>query len=111
MARKWNLKGLLICYVRRIFLYSPLRKEVKANAKVGKYKYKCAKCKKNFEKVVIDHVIPVVDPAVGFVDWNTYIERMFCDEKNLQALCKKCHERKSKGERDASKSRRAKDKT
>ncbi len=93
------MKGLLICYIRRIFLYSPLRKEAKAKAKVGKYEYTCAKCKKNFEKVMVDHIDPVVDPKVGFVDWNTYIERMFCDSSNIQVLCRECHAKKTKAER------------
>lgn len=43
-----------------------------------------------------DHVHPVVDPATGFVDWNTYIDRMFNGE--LQPLCKADHEKKTKEE-------------
>jgi len=39
----------------------------------------------------VDHTEPVLDLEIGFVDWNTYIERLFCPVENLQALCKVCH--------------------
>ena len=63
--------------------------------------YKCAKCKANFPaaNVVVDHIDPVVDTMVGFVDWNTYVERMFCEADGLQVLCKPCHSDKTARER------------
>lgn len=62
--------------------------------------YRCASCKKLFPRtgVQVDHRVPVVGKQ-GFVDWNTYIERMFCDVDNLQVLCKKCHKAKTQNER------------
>ncbi len=39
-----------------------------------------------------DHVIDVVGPE-GFVDWNTYIERLFVDSNGFTAICKDCHKR------------------
>lgn len=62
--------------------------------------YKCNACEKEYtnKDVEVDHIIPVVDPAVGFVDWNTFIERMFCDRVNYQVLCKPCHKKKTKEE-------------
>jgi 5-methylcytosine-specific restriction endonuclease McrA len=65
------------------------------NAKTGKLAmhYKCAKCKKLFvaADVQVDHVQPVVDPKKGFVGWDVYIDRMFCEIENLQVLCKSDH--------------------
>lgn len=63
--------------------------------------YKCAVCKKQFTStnVQVDHILPVVDPETGFVDWDTFIDRMFCEEENLQVVCKPCHLKKSKEER------------
>jgi hypothetical protein len=46
-------------------------------------------------KVVIDHIQPVVDPKVGFVDFNTYFRRMWCDKSNLQKSCNECHRKKT----------------
>ena len=67
--------------------------------------YTCADCKKNYPAtdVQVDHIEPVVDPVVGFVSWDVYIDRMFCEVHNLQVLCKKCHTKKTKLEREASK--------
>lgn len=73
------------------------------NAETGKMcqHYRCFACKSLFptKSVVVDHVSPVVDTMTGFVDWNTYVDRMFCEEDGLQVLCKTCHSEKTKRER------------
>lgn len=92
-------------------------------ANVSRGFYLCAECKehvpttllqvsprKRVKNIFVDHIKPVVDPAVGFVDWNTIIERMFCEIDNLQVLCKECHDIKSKEETEIAKIRRAKEK-
>lgn len=79
----------------------------KINQKTGRLAqhYMCKACKGEFpaKDVQVDHKRPVVDPKKGFVDWNTYIERMFCKKSNLQVLCKTCHKTKTEKERSASK--------
>jgi len=64
--------------------------------------YRCARCLGEFTStnVEVDHIQPVVDPEKGFKDWNTFIRRLFCDEKNLQVLCKPCHKIKTKEENE-----------
>ena len=73
------------------------------NAKTGKLAmhYKCAKCKKLFvaADVQVDHVQPVVDPKKGFVGWDVYIDRMFCEIENLQVLCEADHKIKTDQEK------------
>lgn len=61
----------------------------------------CAKCHKKVPETTssVDHILPVVDPYTGFVDWNTYMERLFCEEEGFQVLCNPCHTKKTKGER------------
>lgn len=49
-------------------------------------------------KVVIDHIKPVVDPEVGFVDMNTYFKRLWCDRNGLQKICGDCHREKTNAE-------------
>lgn len=49
-------------------------------------------------KVAIDHIEPVVDPEIGFVDFNTYFTRMWCDRSKLQKLCGDCHRKKTNEE-------------
>lgn len=80
--------------------------ERKLNPKSGKLAkhYKCASCSKDFplKEVQVDHTKPVVDPKKGFVDWDTFIARLYCEKRWLQVLCKEtCHARKSKEERAA----------
>ena len=89
----------------------PPKYECLADAKVGKKvnektgrlaeHYKCKACKGEFpaKSVQVDHKQPVVDPSTGFESWDVYIERMFCEKKNLQVLCKDCHAIKTKKER------------
>lgn len=74
----------------------------KRSGRLAKH-YKCAKCRKLFTStdVQIDHIEPVVDPKQGFVSWDVYVERMYCEEDNFQVLCKPCHKIKTKEEREA----------
>ena len=81
--------------------------EKKVNVKTGRIAqhYKCHKCKQEFtsKDVEVDHIKPVIDPKKGFVSWDDYINRLFCDEKNLQVLCKPCHKEKTLKEKEVAK--------
>ena len=74
----------------------------KINPKTGKLAlhYQCAKCTKTFVglDVQVDHIIPVVGKE-GFVSWDEYVERMFCEANNFQILCKPCHKLKTDTEK------------
>jgi 5-methylcytosine-specific restriction endonuclease McrA len=63
--------------------------------------FKCNGCGEEFpaKEVQVDHLQPVVCPVEGFIDWNTYIKRMYCGKDNLQVLCSGCHDVKSASER------------
>ncbi len=76
------------------------RKENKKTGKLAMH-YKCAKCKKHFVAVdvQVDHIHPVVDPKVGFIGWDSFIDRIFCEIENLQVLCKPCHKVKTEEEK------------
>ena len=77
--------------------------EKKINVLTGRLAqhFKCKKCKKDFsaKNVQVDHIKPIVDPAVGFVDWNTFVDNLFCEKENLQVLCIACHDKKTKKEK------------
>lgn len=62
--------------------------------------------RRRVQNIFVDHIVPVVDPEVGFTNWDDYIEGMFSEEDNLQLLCKKCHDRKSTEERSVAQERR-----
>jgi hypothetical protein len=76
----------------------------KATGRLAQH-YLCAMCEQEYtqKNVQVDHIKPVVDPKKGFVSWDTYIDRMFCEGKNLQVLCKVCHVEKTKLEKEISK--------
>jgi hypothetical protein len=46
----------------------------------------------------VDHKTPVIDPVLGFVDWNTFVNRVFCGPENLQRICSCCHDKKTAAE-------------
>lgn len=106
---KW--KGWIVSLLRRGTMRFPNRNDALRAAKTIKkinkltgrlaQHYRCAKCKKEFSAkgVVVDHINPVVDTNQGFVDWNTFIERMFCPIENLQVLCVDCHNVKTAKEK------------
>lgn len=76
----------------------------KLNRATGKeiFHYKCAGCGKLFKgaDVAVDHIEPVVNPKTGFVSWDVYIERMFCEADGFQVLCHTCHGIKTQNERE-----------
>ena len=85
--------------------------DTKESAKVGKMinkktgrmaeHYLCAGCNDFFvaNDVQVDHINPVVDPKDGFKDLETFSDRLYCEEENLQVLCKQCHKDKTNAER------------
>ena len=95
----------------------PQKYEALSRACVGKrfdpktrkesFRYTCAGCGNLFKsnEVQVDHIDPVVSVEDGFVDWNVYIERMFCEADNYQILCVACHGVKTDNERKQRKKR------
>lgn len=57
----------------------------------------CEKCDKKTPQLKVDHI-----KTVGEVDGG-FIARLFCPSKGLQGLCKKCHDLKTKAERQRNK--------
>lgn len=73
------------------------------NSKTGKLAmhYRCAGCSSEFVSgdVQVDHKKPAVDPTKGFVSWDVYVDRLYCEASNLQVLCKPCHAEKTAEEK------------
>ena len=63
--------------------------------------YHCELCAFVYDRknVSADHIAPVVDPKRGFVDFDTYIRRLFCEADGFQIICKECHDKKTAKER------------
>lgn len=83
--------------LRRISYQWPPRKEAIRRARVERGSYKCATCEGLFgpKEIQLDHINPVVDEEAGFIDFNTYIDRLFCSTEGFQVLCRTCHDTKT----------------
>jgi hypothetical protein len=90
-------------------------------ARIRRGWYLCAECKeeipasiiinrKRVKNAIVDHIKPIIDPAVGWVSWDSTIERMFCELDNLQCVCHACHQIKCQEEKEITKLRKAKEK-
>lgn len=103
-ARKWEPKWQVLGYALQGRYLNP---------KTGKMAnhYLCANCVEIFplKDIQVDHKRAVVGKE-GFVDWDTYIERLFCEADNLQVLCTACHKIKSAEETKERAATRRKDK-
>ena len=106
-----KLRTFITGVLRSGFRKFPAKYETLKAASVGKKvnvktnriaeHFKCEVCKKDYpaKEVNVDHILAVVCPVEGFVNWDVYIKRMFCGKENLQVLCKTCHDLKSAEER------------
>jgi len=103
--KPFNLKSFIVQLLRRGTYRFPFRNEALKKVKVEHGRYTCNMCKQVYwrREVYIDHIEPVVG-IEGFIDWNTYIARMFpITADAFQVLCKTCHDLKTKDEKEARK--------
>jgi 5-methylcytosine-specific restriction endonuclease McrA len=121
---KFNANSVIRSALRRSFSRSPDVREVMMKvrrerpwfkkdgspASKPRVEYQCAECGQWHmgKDIQVDHAIPVVDPEQGFVDWNTFVDRLFCDKDNLSVLCKDCHHIKTNEEKAVAVERRKK---
>lgn len=101
--------------------WGPIADTIKA-ARTRRGFYMCAGCNqevtastinengKRVKNIYCDHIVPIIDPEVGWVSWDSTIERMFSEADNLQMLCYECHEKKSNKEKAIAKQRRDRNK-
>ncbi len=67
----------------------------KEGEKIFKLYWQCNICKnwrRNAGDMEVDHIVEIGT----FVDWNSYMEKLFCGQENLQAVCSNCHMKKTK---------------
>lgn len=104
-------QGLVKGALRRVFSRSDLRRLVldsrdvihsdPARPRVKKWSL-CEVCEKIHPKytMAVDHKDPLV-PLTSSLDdmtWDEVVDRLWCDAKNLQAICEPCHLTKSSAE-------------
>ncbi len=131
--KKWVLRAQIISALKKIFVRSPMFQQIKnahrrertvynkdgSESKAKRWEYQCAHCGEWFPEKIkgeaqlnIDHTEPVIQVGVGFVNFDTWIEREFVgvsywdEEKGfdvpfngrLSLLCLACHHIKSEQE-------------
>lgn len=76
------------------------KRAYKGPLKRQKFEYQCNDCKGWFpDKLVnVDHIFPAGTLKCAD-DLPAFVERLFCEEDNLQVLCSKCHNRKTQNEK------------
>jgi 5-methylcytosine-specific restriction endonuclease McrA len=104
--------GLIKGALRRAFSRSEIRAEaLKASVipgfsdpkrpRVSKWS-RCPSCDKLMPTYLmeVDHIEPVIPITIAFEDMtlDNVVERLWCDPKNLVAICEECHKQKSKKE-------------
>ena len=112
-------KSFIISALRGAFQRWGPKQTVIKQARVARGVYRCEECKqevpatipnpkggKRLKNIMADHIHPIVDPSVGFVDYNTWIDRGFVEVDKFQALCRACHDTKTAEERQVAKERR-----
>ena len=105
MSSAYNLKSQIRSALRRVWLYSPMRRDAQARARVSRGIYKCAECESLVgpKNIDVDHVVQATPPE-GINkprDWGVFIERLLYMDpvKGLRCLCKPCHKKKTYEER------------
>ena len=91
-VKKFNSHALITSAIRKIWLYSPQRRDaVKAcKVRVGRRVFiECEACHQLFEakQIQVHHVEPV--GSIFSITLQEVIDKMFTD--NLKVLCKGCH--------------------
>jgi hypothetical protein len=84
--------------IRQVWSWSHARKLCIARATDKKGFGHCEQCRAKVPKLFADHI-----EVMGDLLAPDYIKRMWCPSKELQALCKGCHNKKTNQERDFAK--------
>lgn len=80
--------------MRRVWSWSYPRRLAKNRSLNTEGFHQCEKCNEVVPKIQIDHKVPcgkITDPG--------FIERLYCPSTELQALCPKCHRKKTKDDK------------
>lgn len=103
-------RNLLKGAIRRTFSRSELRRKILDASVIRDYSdpsrkrvtrwSKCPECKQMIPTYLfeVDHIDPVIPIGMTLeeMNWDQVIDAVWCDEKNLKAICKECHKEKTK---------------
>lgn len=101
-------RGLLKGAIRRVFSRSELRRRVldtadithfdEARLRVKKWS-RCNDCEKPTPRYLmqVDHMSPIIPltTTLEAMEWTEVVDRTWCQENNLNPICKPCHKLKT----------------
>jgi 5-methylcytosine-specific restriction endonuclease McrA len=96
-----RFKTTLVSVLRRFSKFWQPKNNVLKKARLSRGVYQCSSCSKvvSNREIKIDHIEPVI-PVTGFTTWDDFINRLFCEESGLQAICEPCHAEKTSKENE-----------
>ena len=76
------------------------KRKYKGPNKRQKFEYQCNICKSWYpdKKINIDHIVPAGTLRCAN-DLPGFVERLFCEQDNLQCICTTCHDKKTKNDK------------
>jgi len=82
------------------------RRDYKGPGKRQKYEYQCKKCKTwtTEKNINVDHIKPAGSLNCA-EDLPGFVQRLFCEQDNLQCLCLNCHDIKTQKEKNKKKTK------
>lgn len=95
--------------LRRASFRWPWRNIPVIKARISRGIYECSACRRNVanKDKRLDHILPVVSEGLGFIGWDSYVERLLCKASGFQVLCGECHRIKTERENEQRKQIRA----
>lgn len=96
------LKSFIISTLRRASYRWVGRTQALRAARIERGLYQCNSCKSSFKnkEIRLDHILPIIPVETGFISWDDYINRLFCDASSMQVLCLTCHDSKTNIEKE-----------
>lgn len=85
--------GLFRSAIRKIWMYSAIRREAIKRAKVAPNQYLCAHCSNRFKsnEIEVNHLVNC-GTLKEFEDFSVFIANMFQEDiDKLEVLCRPCH--------------------
>ena len=82
------------------------KRPYKGPLKRQKFEYQCNQCKEWYpeKKINVDHIVPAGTLTCAN-DLPAFVERLFCEQENLQCLCIDCHDMKTQEEKNKKKTK------
>lgn len=94
-----KVKSFVISGLRRLSYRWPGRYLALKASNRGRNQYVCAMCPEGTlhprKAIQLDHIVPIVDPIIGWTNFDDFITRMFVEQDGFQSLCRTHHAEKT----------------